>query len=238
MSSAVGNETQQGAVALKENRIEEALVLLQSAVVRAPNDFTANHLLGVALGKAGRRPESIARLMTATRLNSSSAAAQTHLGMAYAAADKPDLARSAYEAALRVDPSFAPAKIGLTRLPDVPAKPIKTAAKPVGAAPTPWNASSQAPAPLPAVPTAKATKPKASQPGDKSLWDDIAQVQAESRNEKREIDWGPMLLQAGGALVFVLGIFLWVGNVLGFFRTFMGAGYITMMIGGAMWKAA
>lgn len=40
----------------------------------------------------------------------------------------------------------------------------------------------------------------------------------------------------GGAL-FVAGVGLFIGNVSGTFRTFSGAGWITMAIGGAIWKA-
>ena len=52
------------------------------------------------------------------------------------------------------------------------------------------------------------------------------------------IDWGGMAMQIAGGLIFVLGMFLWCGNVFRFFPTFPFAGYITMMIGGAIWKAA
>lgn len=38
-----------------------------------------------------------------------------------------------------------------------------------------------------------------------------------------------------GALVFLLGLFLFFGNVLGYFPTFPGAGYITLAIGGALY---
>lgn len=39
-----------------------------------------------------------------------------------------------------------------------------------------------------------------------------------------------------GALVFVLGIFLWCGNVFGFYPTFGGTGYVTAIVGGALFK--
>jgi len=35
-----------------------------------------------------------------------------------------------------------------------------------------------------------------------------------------------------GILIFGLGIFLFCGNVIGFFRTFPLAGYLTMLAGG------
>ena len=40
-----------------------------------------------------------------------------------------------------------------------------------------------------------------------------------------------------GALVFVAGVFLFLGNVIGFFRTFPLAGYLTILAGGAIYKA-
>lgn len=41
-----------------------------------------------------------------------------------------------------------------------------------------------------------------------------------------------------GGIVFALGVFLLLGNVLRFFPTFPLAGYLTMMCGGAIIKAA
>ena len=43
-----------------------------------------------------------------------------------------------------------------------------------------------------------------------------------------------MLLKGFGGLVFILGAFLWIGNVSRLFPTFPLAGYITMTIGGAI----
>jgi len=40
-----------------------------------------------------------------------------------------------------------------------------------------------------------------------------------------------------GVLVLIGGIFLWIGNVSGMFRTFPLAGYITILIGGAIIRA-
>lgn len=45
------------------------------------------------------------------------------------------------------------------------------------------------------------------------------------------------LLIALGALVFVAGVVLWCGNVFGFFVTFPFAGYLTLLVGGATFKA-
>ncbi len=40
-----------------------------------------------------------------------------------------------------------------------------------------------------------------------------------------------------GAIVFILGCLLFAGNVLGFLPTFSYAGFISMTIGGSIWKA-
>ena len=45
------------------------------------------------------------------------------------------------------------------------------------------------------------------------------------------------LVIALGALVFAGGVFLFLGNVIGFFRTFPLAGYLTIVAGGAIYKA-
>jgi hypothetical protein len=43
-----------------------------------------------------------------------------------------------------------------------------------------------------------------------------------------------MLVTALGGLVFAAGVILWTGNVYGYMRTFPGAGYLTLTLGGAM----
>ncbi len=43
-------------------------------------------------------------------------------------------------------------------------------------------------------------------------------------------------MQIVGAIVFLLGAFLWCGNVFHFFPTFPFCGYIVMIIGAALWK--
>jgi hypothetical protein len=45
------------------------------------------------------------------------------------------------------------------------------------------------------------------------------------------------LVIALGALIFVAGAVLWCGNVFGFFVTFPFAGYLTLLVGGATFKA-
>jgi hypothetical protein len=40
-----------------------------------------------------------------------------------------------------------------------------------------------------------------------------------------------------GGIIFCAGVFLWFGNVFGFFPTVRYAGYITAVVGAATWKA-
>ncbi|MDQ3814144.1 MAG: hypothetical protein M3347_09360 [Armatimonadota bacterium] len=49
-------------------------------------------------------------------------------------------------------------------------------------------------------------------------------------------DIGPILLAGAGGLTFLAGAFFFAGNVLGFFPTFPGLGWLTMGIGGFLFK--
>ncbi|MDZ8095118.1 MAG: hypothetical protein RMZ42_24725 [Nostoc sp. DedQUE05] len=44
-------------------------------------------------------------------------------------------------------------------------------------------------------------------------------------------------MKAAGAIVFLFGLFLFFGNIGGFFKTFPFAGFITMGVGSALMKA-
>ena len=46
-----------------------------------------------------------------------------------------------------------------------------------------------------------------------------------------------MVLKIVGGLIVAAGIVVWLGNVFGFMRTFPLAGYITIAIGGFIFKA-
>ncbi|MBV9464283.1 MAG: hypothetical protein JO317_08655 [Verrucomicrobiae bacterium] len=45
-----------------------------------------------------------------------------------------------------------------------------------------------------------------------------------------------MILKALGALIFIVGIGLFIGNVSGKFPTFPGLGWLGMFIGGAVYR--
>ena len=219
MSSPVQNEIQEAAVALKENRVNDSLLLLQSAFSKAPEDFSTNHLLGVALGKAGRGPESSARLLKATQINPASAAAQTHLGMAYAAADKAELARAAFQTALRIDANFAPAQNALSSLP----APTPVVPKPVV----------QATAPPPVTPAttksaAAKSDAKAAKAKDKAV---------RPAKPKAEIDYVEWSLRIMGFIFVVGGLYLRFGLRVEGIRIYSLPGMICIVLGIAMLKA-
>lgn len=254
----MSDEMQKAAVALRENRVGDALPLLQGIVARTPDDFAANHMLGVALGKAGRMSESIGCLLKATRLNPQHAAAQTHLGLAYAGAGNTERARASYQAALAADPNFAPAQNALAQLP-APSAPTAAAAPSAApfpampAAPppkvasvatiasssTPWSATSNAPQNS-ALPVAT-NGPKKGQSMRDEIDDAKKRAKAEAKLEKVGIDWGPMMTQIMGGIIFVVGLLLRVGlfshqTGYGGFRAYRLEGYIVMAIGAAVWK--
>ncbi len=53
---------------------------------------------------------------------------------------------------------------------------------------------------------------------------------------KLNTDFMDLGLHIVGGFIFVAGAVLWCGNVFGFYRTFSGVGYITMLIGGGLFK--
>ena len=52
-----------------------------------------------------------------------------------------------------------------------------------------------------------------------------------------DIAWKAMSVQIVGGIIFLAGVFLWFGNVLDFYPTFRGLGYIVGLIGAAIWGA-
>jgi hypothetical protein len=50
------------------------------------------------------------------------------------------------------------------------------------------------------------------------------------------VDWLPYGYRALGALVFVVGVGLFVGNVTGAFPSFPCAGFLVMGLGSLIWK--
>ena len=59
---------------------------------------------------------------------------------------------------------------------------------------------------------------------------------AKPKMDAGDVAWGGIGVGMVGGAIFVLGIVLWCGNVFGFMPTLPGAGYITMLIGGAIWR--
>jgi tetratricopeptide (TPR) repeat protein len=214
MDVMIDNSMQAASAALRENRVNDAINLLQGALSQTPDDFAANHMMGVALGKAGRGSESIARLLKATQLNPNHTAARTHLGMAYAAAGKSEMARQSFQAVLKIDPDFAPAQTALDRLP-APPPPLKPA--PVLAA---------KPATVPA-PVAAPAPPKA----------DTKAKPAKAKKPAPEIDWAEWTLRILGAAFVIGGIYLRFFVTVENFRAYKWPGVICIIIGISMLKA-
>lgn len=225
MNVSVQSAVQNAGVALKENRIDDAIGELQSALVQAPDDFSTNHMLGAALIRAGRRPEAIARLLKATQLNPTHAAAHAHLGMAYAAANKHEMARNAFQTALRIDPGFAPAQNGIAKLP-VPA-PRNV---PKGKVTAPLSA----PVPVPAAASAAKTTAKVSG-AKKDL--KTNKISAKPAAPKKEIDWAEVTLQVLGGIFLVAGVYLKFVYVVENFHIYSLPGTICIVIGISMLKA-
>jgi tetratricopeptide (TPR) repeat protein len=242
------SEVQQASVEMRENRLSEAMVRLQNVVAASPDDFTANHMLGVVFLKSERLPEAIARLWKATLLQPDHAGAHTHLGIAYAAADKTEKARSAYEAALKISPDYALAQTSLAKLP--PPVSLKTAqAKTNMPTVTGLDASmtsTQVPA-APALPTVPATP--AQKAGTKnSVRDFTTPDAARAINKAKDksksspsflngVDWADVTLLGLGAIFLVLGLWLRFGAVVDGIRPYKTFGIIGIVIGISMLKA-
>lgn len=239
MQDNAATNLQQAALDVRENRLSAAIENLQNILATTPDDFTANHLLGVALLKSKRYPEAIANLMKASHLNTQHAGARAHLGMAYAAAGKADRAREAYRSALEIDPAFALAQTGLEKLPpEVPKKGISSGVASTQANVTAKGADSQAPSIAPAFPgvplqhTAK-----------KDTVKDFTQPNAiKSKPKAKEsalsnVDWADVTLLGLGALFFVAGLWLRFGAYVDGHRPYKTFGIIALVIGVSMVKA-
>jgi tetratricopeptide (TPR) repeat protein len=84
----------------RNERLTEALEMIQRAVRADPTNSSFLDSLGWAYFKLGRLDEAERHLTDAARRNASSVAIQEHLGDLYQRSGKPDLARAAWEKAL------------------------------------------------------------------------------------------------------------------------------------------
>ncbi|HEX9996007.1 MAG TPA: hypothetical protein VGB45_02605 [Abditibacterium sp.] len=50
-----------------------------------------------------------------------------------------------------------------------------------------------------------------------------------------DVAWAAMGVQILGGVIFLAGCFFWAGNMLRFYPTFPGLGYILLVIGGGIW---
>lgn len=65
---------------------------------------------------------------------------------------------------------------------------------------------------------------------------DSASADAQQKTGLGDVAWGGIGVDLVGGLIVVVGAFLWCGNVFGFLPTFPMVGYITIAIGGAIWR--
>ena len=244
----LNSEVQQASVAVRENRLEEAMTRLQNVLAQEPDHFAANHLLGVTFLKAGRLPEAIARLLKVTLSKPDHAGAHAHLGMAYAAANKVEKARGAYEAALKINPDYELAQKGLAKLPLAAAPPKKSkvtsvadvAASDNTANDAVSNAPQMAPPILPASPQIGGVKSKVK---DFTTSDGSAAINKAKGKSKSTsgflsgVDWADVTLLGLGAVFLVLGLWLRFGAYVDGIRPYKTFGIIGIVIGISMLKA-
>lgn len=88
-----------------QNRVPEALPLLEAAVREAPRNAAARANLGAAYYNLHRNREALTAFEFAVRLNPKNLAAQQSLGQIWLELHKPDRAAEAYAAALALDPA-------------------------------------------------------------------------------------------------------------------------------------
>lgn len=97
----------------RAGRLGEAERLYRQALVLAPNDADALHLLGVVLLQGGQVAEAVERLATAVKRAPAKADFLSHLGMAYKAAGRPADAVKVLRRAVRADAGYAEAHYNL-----------------------------------------------------------------------------------------------------------------------------
>ena len=88
----------------------------EQAAAVGPDDFGAQFALGTVRLRLSRPADALAPLTEATNLDPSIPGAWANLGAAYESLGQRLEAAGAYANALRVEPSFAPARAGLSRL--------------------------------------------------------------------------------------------------------------------------
>ena len=88
-----------------EDRVAEALPLLEAAVREAPKNAAAHANLGAAYYNLHRNGEALTAFESAVRLNPKNLAAQQSLGQVLLELHKPGRAAEAYAAALALDPA-------------------------------------------------------------------------------------------------------------------------------------
>jgi uncharacterized RDD family membrane protein YckC len=134
----------QGAAALHEGRVDEAVDLLRWAVDADPRDADAQGLLGTAYSRKGLHPEAVAAPQAAVSLVPSHAGYRLHLAEALERAGDHHQAVAAYQALLQLQPGHPQATARLHALGTPIASPIAGPAQarvipPMTAHAAPWQ---------------------------------------------------------------------------------------------------
>lgn len=102
--------------AFREAKYEQAAEMAKSWAHSQPQDPTAHHLYGLALGALKRFPEAEAELRRAIELSPKDAGLHNDYGAVLLRAGEPSQAMSAFEEAVRLEPEYWMARLQLGRL--------------------------------------------------------------------------------------------------------------------------
>ncbi|MDA1090695.1 MAG: tetratricopeptide repeat protein [Proteobacteria bacterium] len=105
---------QKAAALHQAGRLSEAETLYRKALAADPENFDANHLLGIVLSQTGDLDAGIERLQKATAINSGLSEAWTNLGNALYKAGRVEDAENAFRRTLALDPVNLQALIPLS----------------------------------------------------------------------------------------------------------------------------
>ena len=98
---------------IQQQQYPQAIEILNRAIARNPEDVDPRNLLGEALRLSGRPVPAAQVLERALSVNSNAPATRFLLGEAYRDDNRLERAKEAYRDAIRIDPEFSPAWIGL-----------------------------------------------------------------------------------------------------------------------------
>ena len=98
---------------IQQKQYQQAIEVLNRAIVRNPEDVDPRNLLGEALRQSGQPVLAAQVLERAISISSNTPATRYLLGEAYRDDNRLERAKEAYRDAVRIDPEFSPAWTGL-----------------------------------------------------------------------------------------------------------------------------